>query len=241
MSKFRYKEIANEIAQKIDGNIYQEGSLLPSERGLSDYFNVSRETVRKVIKLLEIQGYLVSRQGKGTFVTLNTLRKVQRHVEGFSDEGMRMGQKVGQQILFAGIVAAPIAVASSLGITVGKQVFRLHRIRTLDGLPVVIQDSYVNVDGIQRMTEEKIHQFGSLYRFLRESFGVVLTDAGESINAVLATGDECQLLGVKSNSPLLQIERIAISEDLQPIEFCVTKYAQSYSYRTVVRSHNTQS
>lgn len=237
----RYKKVADELVRKIDENIYHEGQMLPSERILSSQFSISRETVRKVIKLLEAQGYLVSRQGKGTFVTLNGLRKVQRHVEGLSDEGARMGQEVGQEILFAGILAAPIAVASSLGVVAGKQVFRLRRVRTLDGLPVGVQDSYINVDGVQRMTEENMREYGSLYRCIKEKFGVVLTDAWESISAVLATDDECQWLNVKPNTPLLQIERVTISEDLQPIEFCVMRYAQSYSYKTVVRHRNTQS
>ena len=68
MNMSRYMEVANDLARTIDAGNYLERQALPSERTLSEEFDVSRETMRKAIKLLEAQGYVVSRQGRGTFV-----------------------------------------------------------------------------------------------------------------------------------------------------------------------------
>ena len=45
-------------------------------------------------------------------------------------------------------------------------------------------------------------------------------------------------LQCQPGTPLLQIERITVADDLRPMEFCVMKYAQSYNYDTVVRRRN---
>lgn len=61
-------QVASRIKQRIDENGIEIGARLPSERELSDAFGVSRVAVREAFQLLQAQGYVEIRQGKGTFV-----------------------------------------------------------------------------------------------------------------------------------------------------------------------------
>jgi GntR family transcriptional regulator len=237
MNMSRYMEVANDLARTIDAGNYLERQALPSERTLSEEFDVSRETMRKAIKLLEAQGYVVSRQGRGTFVAPGALRSMQRSIDGFSDEAVRTGHKPGQIIQSVTVMAAPLFVARSLGLALGTQVVRVQRIRLLDGKRIGLHDSYLAVDNPQTLSAEKLDGT-SLYRLLETECGLTLTDAAESISAVSASGDEAEALGLAPGTPLLQIERITVADDLRPMEFCVMKYAQSYNYDTVVRRRN---
>ncbi|MNL27373.1 HTH-type transcriptional repressor DasR [compost metagenome] len=235
MTISRYMEVASALARTIDAGTYREREALPPERTLSEEFEVSRETIRKAIKLLEAQGYLVSRQGLGTFVAPDALRDMQRSIDGWTDEAAQNGRIPGQELLSVGTVAAPLSVATALGLPRSVQLVRIHRIRTLDGVPIGLQDSHIWVDKPHLLTREALTKVGSLYRLLAEEFGVVLTDAAESISAAAATGDEARWLGIAPEAPLLRIERVTVAEDLRPVEFCIMKYAQSYRYDTVVR------
>lgn len=235
MSKSRYVEVANALAEAIDSGGYREREALPAERALSEEFSVSRETMRKAIKLLEAQGYLVSRQGRGTYVAPDALRDMHRSIDGWSDEALRNGRIAGQRILKLEVVAAPLAIQRALNLQAGLSLVRLQRIRLLDDKPVGLHDSYLAISPVGRLNKEMLESSGSLYQLLRQEFGLTLTDAAESISAVAATHEEADWLHVEPGTPLLRIERITVSDELNPIEFCVMKYAQGYNYDTVVR------
>lgn len=60
--------VSNQIESLIVQGILPEGARLPSERELSDRFDVSRPKVRDALKRLEELGLLHVRHGEGTFV-----------------------------------------------------------------------------------------------------------------------------------------------------------------------------
>lgn len=64
----KYKLLADELRRKITDKIYQAGNKLPSELELQEQFQVSRQTVRNALELLERQGLVRGRQGSGTYV-----------------------------------------------------------------------------------------------------------------------------------------------------------------------------
>lgn len=63
-----YLSLKNKICEKIFSGVYKEGENLPPERVLSEYYNMSRVTVRKSLALLEKEGILERLQGSGTRV-----------------------------------------------------------------------------------------------------------------------------------------------------------------------------
>ncbi len=63
-----YKQVEGYIFEKIQSGIYLKGKVIPTERELSENFEVSRYTIRRAITELVYQGYLYRVQGNGTFV-----------------------------------------------------------------------------------------------------------------------------------------------------------------------------
>ena len=61
-------EIARQIAQAIHEGRFLAGETLPSTRDLAEKFTVSRPILREALSILQIQGYVSVRHGKGTFV-----------------------------------------------------------------------------------------------------------------------------------------------------------------------------
>ncbi|MCI8549633.1 MAG: GntR family transcriptional regulator [Lachnospiraceae bacterium] len=64
----KYQIVAEWIRQKITEGFFTPGQKLPSEQKFQQQFQVSRQTVRKALEVLEESGVLRSRQGSGTFV-----------------------------------------------------------------------------------------------------------------------------------------------------------------------------
>ena len=69
-TELRYIELKNQICRQIYEGICRDGEKIPSERQLSEDFNVSRITVRKALELLEEEGLILREVGNGTTVTL---------------------------------------------------------------------------------------------------------------------------------------------------------------------------
>ena len=64
----KYQVLADALRQKMIEGIFSPGKKLPSEYELQNQFQVSRQTVRNALELLEKQGFVRSRQGSGTYV-----------------------------------------------------------------------------------------------------------------------------------------------------------------------------
>jgi GntR family transcriptional repressor for pyruvate dehydrogenase complex len=63
-----YQTVANGIADAITAGRYKPGQKLPSERELTETYNVSRPTVREAMIALEIRGIVEARHNAGVFV-----------------------------------------------------------------------------------------------------------------------------------------------------------------------------
>ncbi len=64
----KYKQVSDTIKKMIQDGICPENSQLPTEAELSDFFHVSRQTVRLALALLAEQGMIHKKQGSGSRV-----------------------------------------------------------------------------------------------------------------------------------------------------------------------------
>ena len=63
-----YEQIKNQVINQIMEDELHEDEALPSIRSLAQDIKISVMTIKKAYDELEEEGYIVSRQGKGTFV-----------------------------------------------------------------------------------------------------------------------------------------------------------------------------
>lgn len=63
-----YREVVEQIRTQIENGSFGPGTRLPSERELSEMFEISRSSVREALIVLEIHGYVDIRGGSGIYV-----------------------------------------------------------------------------------------------------------------------------------------------------------------------------
>lgn len=66
----KWENVARELRSRIEGGVYADRAMLPSERALSAEFKVSRPTLRKALQALVNAGLLVNMPGVGSQVQL---------------------------------------------------------------------------------------------------------------------------------------------------------------------------
>ncbi|GAA1476718.1 GntR family transcriptional regulator [Nocardioides aestuarii] len=186
----------------------EPGTAAPSERELVHQFHVARMTVRQAMDALVGEGLLERIPGRGTFVA-QPRRDVGRLLS-YSEEMAARGLLAESQTLLARREQAGPGVARALGVTPGDAVIHWKRLRRADGLPMCLEDAYLNEVLLPGFLQSGMPT--SLYDAL-DSRGLRPTWAEDSIAADIAGQQEAELLEVAQGSPVLRQSRRAIAEE----------------------------
>lgn len=228
-----YYQIQQTLMEKIRSGQLIEGDPLASEEELARIYQVSRMTARQALHGLKSSGYAVSKKGRGTFVTRPKMEKNIMHLEGFTEDMKQRGMVPSSRMLEQVVIGASEEVAEKLKLNEGDPVLKLRRLRFADAIPMAIEDSKIPLrfyPGIERYDFEK----NSLYTVLRENFGLRVTWADETIEALPATREESQLLTIPKNASILSISRIIMSAGEVPVELACSRY-RGDRYRASLR------
>lgn len=68
-----YEQVADQVKKNIISGELKEGQVLPSVRTLSSQLRISALTVKKSYDRLEDEGFVVTVQGKGTYISTGDL------------------------------------------------------------------------------------------------------------------------------------------------------------------------
>jgi len=227
----KYYQLSNILRQKIEEGAWQPHEPIPSERQLEEQYNLSRPTIRQAIELLVRQGFLYRMHGRGTFVSPPKLQKGILELTSFSEDMRNRGLNPGQKFLEFGFTIPPVQIRKQLELPAEQKVLRIKRVRTGNGEPIGIQDSYLSLPANQEITREELEQRGSIYAILQEKFGIFPSEADETLEVTLATAEEAMLLEIPEGSPLLLSQRTLYSQDRKAVEFVRILYrGDRYKY-----------
>ncbi len=142
------------------------------------------------------------------------------------------GLEPGQIFLEFGMTTPPKKVKTRLEISDQNQkVLRIKRIRTGNGEPIGIQDSYLDLPDGKEISRDELEERGSIFAIMQEKFGIYPAEADETLEVTLASEEEAQHLSIPAGSPLLLNERILYSQDRKAIEFVSILYrGDRYKY-----------
>ncbi len=186
----------------------EPGTAAPSERELVHQFHVARMTVRQAMDALVGDGLLERIPGRGTFVA-QPRRDVGRLLS-YSEEMAARGLLAESQTLLARREQAGPGVSRALGVTPGDAVIHWKRLRRADGLPMCLEDAYLNEVLLPGFLQSGMPT--SLYEALDQR-GLRPSWAEDSIAADVAGQQEAELLEVAQGSPVLRQSRRAIADE----------------------------
>ena len=77
--QLKYSKLMEDLREKMVSGEIQAGDRLPSENELSAQYQVSRQTVRKALSVLQNEGYIYAEHGRGTFCSERVLHTGHSH------------------------------------------------------------------------------------------------------------------------------------------------------------------
>lgn len=214
-----YIQLMDLLRENISSGIWQLGDQLPGEHSLCETYEVSRTVVRQALRELELEGLIYRRKGKGSFVSQPKISGgLAQKLTGFYQDMAERGTPTNSKVLRQVVIPAPVKVAEQLQIEPGTPVVELQRLRFVEGVPLVLVTSFhpaARCPGLENVdfTEQ------SLYAYLENAYGLVVTSGRRFIEAVVADEDEAELLQVEVGSPLILLDSVSWLEDGTPIEY----------------------
>ncbi len=230
----KYYQLASILRDQIESGEWAPRTPIPSERQLEITYDVSRTTIRQALEYLERQGFLYREHGRGTFVSPQKLQKGMQELTSFTEDLQRRGIVPGQLVRSVDTVVPPPSILQRLELPPDSKVLRIERTRLGDDIPIGLQTSYVKLAENQTITLQDLEATGSLYRILQEKFGIIPTEADETLEVTLATPEEAALLQIKPDAPLLLNERLTYDQYRRPVEYVKILY-RGDRYRYVIR------
>lgn len=213
-----YLQVKTAIAADLTNGTWKPGERLPTEGELSRHFGVSEGTVRLAVLALVKERRLTRRSGKGTFAAQpnfeRSFARFYRFRDGLKDTNPQYGVRV---IGLERDVAADTTVGDALGAGSRAKIFSIHRAIEQDGVVVCHSISYLRQDRFGTLKANELAN-SALYEVLQSKFGVYIMRAVETLQARAARAEDCAILKVGRNAPVIAIERRAYTYSDQVVE-----------------------
>jgi GntR family transcriptional regulator len=194
--------LAQLLREQIEAGQLGTHNPVPSERVLSERYDVSRMTARHALETLTLEGYLYRHPRRGTFVAEPRLRF---SVGSFTRNMTEAARTPGTEVLSAATVDPDPAVAEQLAVPAGGRVHMLQRLRSAMGEPVAIEHIQLSAARFPDLLEHDLA--GSLWSLLRVRYDVHPAKADARVVAVTLDQFEAEALGVMQGSPALVLTR----------------------------------
>lgn len=216
-----YQKIMKNIQDYIKNQGLEHGDVIPTEKALSEKYQVSRVTIRKAISRLIEKEILYSIKGSGTYVAFPKFEHNLFKLQGFTEEMQPYHDSIKNKVIEFRLIKPNDEIQEILNLNKEEKVYNIKRIRKLNGEVLIIENAYIPFElfpdlSIEAMTKSK-------YGYLKEK-GYVIKKRVEEFIPRLPSEDTMEIFNIKSNTPLLELRAHSILSNDEIFEYSEVLY-----------------
>lgn len=213
-----YHQLKEILRERVRSGLLRPGQQLPGEHDLCQVYGVSRTVVRQALSDLNVENVIERRKGRGTFVSPHRVAQgLVQHLGGLHDDIRALGRALRSEVRRLTIELADSEVAGRLQIAVRTPVVVLERLRFVDREPWVFTISHLPVALVPDLVTLDLRK-QSLYRVLRERYGIILASSDRSVEARTADLALATALQITEGDPTLTLTSISYDESGHAVE-----------------------
>lgn len=229
-----YERVAGQLWDDLRASGARSGDRLPSERVLAERYHVSRVTLRSTLTLLAERGAVQAAPSRGWFVAGDvTTATATSHVEGFADYARKHRIPISTTVLRSLTRPATVREAQQLRIAPGEELFEIQRLRSLNGMVVVLEHNRLPLALCPTLAETDFTQ-ASLYATLLAADPPQIPRRAEyTVEARPPNRQERRFLELEGTSvPILMARQLTYSQHSRPLELTHQAYrGDRYQFR----------
>lgn len=219
----KYIDIYKRIADQIQGGLYTPGTKLPSEHELMNQFDTSRETIRKALNLLAQNGFIQKIQGKGSIVL--DAQKFDFPVSGlvsFRELAEKMGQRFRTHVEELEYEKPEEEIRSKLQMPAGGLIWRVYRVREIDGERIILDKDYLNSTYVDKLTKEICED--SIYQYIEGELGLTISFAKKEIVVEEPTEEDRRLLELNGHMNIVVVRNFVYLDDATLFQYTESRH-----------------
>ncbi|WP_230203641.1 trehalose operon repressor [Bacillus massiliigorillae] len=219
----KYVNIYNDLVDKIENEVYVADDKLPSEKSLMDYYNVSRDTIRKSLNKLEQNGYIAKVNGKGSFVLdIQKFDFPVSKVVSFKELTDQLGDTVTTEVKVLDCSIPSKNIAKKLGLESNEKVWTIIRKRIIDGQKVILDKDYIPEKFVGQLTEEICQD--SLYSYIEGELEYKISYARKEITVQMANDEDKMSLDMKEFDMIVVIKSYTYLDDTSLFQYTESRH-----------------
>jgi GntR family transcriptional regulator len=219
-----YFQLKECILAEIKQGYYKRDDLIPTEKELSELFDVSLTPLRQAISELVQEGWLYRIKSKGTYVSRPKINQdFVQTLESFNEQIRRSGRTPYTELLDFKILSVPDHVADILRLQPKEKVVYIHRRRSADNEPIVMVKTFLPYQKCSFLMQHDLAK-ESLYHILGEKDVTRIYKIRRLIEAVDATAYDIKNLNVKRGKAIHQFNSTGYNMFGEPIEYSIARY-----------------
>ncbi|UXS67971.1 UTRA domain-containing protein [Staphylococcus chromogenes] len=222
-----------DLKEKIEREIYPYNSYIPSENTLTEIYSCSRNTLRKAIESLILEGYLNAKHGKGVKVVYHSFKGTRFLIGGFEsfEEACNRNHVThSTKVLEFKEMTIENSIHEFSLIDPGTRVYYIKRLRFVSNQPTILDINYFVKDVIGHLTRDVAET--SIYNYIDASKNIKMSKHLFSVE--LATDEEKKLLNLKDYNSVATIRNNIFNKNGELMEFTISKHnPENFEYYNV--------
>jgi len=215
----RYREIVNELLDKVGAGDLKIGDRLVPETDLATQYVVSRHTIREAMRCLQDLGMIERRKGAGTYLISDQPKKDFSYSINTLEELLQYASHTKLEVLSVDSILADRDTAARLHCERGANWIRVSVLRIAEPGAAAIGYSEIF---IRPEHTDIVKEIGTrakaVYTLLEENYGLKIQQVYQDIDSALATSNVASRLLIPVGHPLLEITRRYYTDDERLIE-----------------------
>ncbi|NFP90263.1 trehalose operon repressor [Clostridium sporogenes] len=219
----KYLTIYNEISNKIENNKIQSGEKLSSENEMMKEYNVSRDTIRKALNLLESNGYIQKVKGKGSFVI--DINKFDFPVSGltsFKELSTKMGVESNTLVKELKLMKPDNFLMKQLNLSKNDDVWKVIRVREINNKKIILDKDFFNKKYVPLLTKDICEN--SIYEYLENELGLKISFAKKEITVQQATGEDKSYLDFENYNMIVVVKNYIYLDDMSLFQYTESRH-----------------
>ena len=200
-----YAQLKDELADCIKRGTMPVGSQIQTEPELMKQYGVGRATVREAVALLVNEGYLVKRQGIGTFVSNRQPSMGFELLISLTTSLRARGVNPRNVIVTNEKFVPGPELVTQLRWTAPETCTHVRRVRYAESAPIAVEDSWFSHEF--QNVGERFDLTGSLSTIIIEELKIDITRIDQVIIPRLPSPEEKTLLDLQGGARVLQMDR----------------------------------
>ncbi len=230
----KYLQIANDLVQAILHGDLAPGQRAPSENEIIRQYGVSNTTARKALRDVEQAGWVTRVKGKGTFVRRNQVERAADKILSFTRNMILAGRAPATKVLDRRVLRDGFAAAiNGRNYAIRGPVFKIHRLRLADGVPMMIETRYISTAFCPGLDGKDLT--GSLYDIYEQDYGLRLTSIDQMLSVEMLGAGVREFFDLQEPVPALRVDGVTFCGKEMILEIEASVYRGDL-YRFAVRA-----